>query len=531
MQKRKKIIIWVVAIVAVLFIGHLVIDSVAKYNLNSALAKAGTSASVSKVHVGLIRGELDIMGVDFELADTTGIGQEIKGHLDAIKLKHLHWESVFRGVARADRLSLIGPQASLILAPKAAKQEEAADTTKVSAGDPFFKEIFLDALEVKNGSVDLRSRGDSLKVSVKDFSISVDDIGYSLAKSCLEYNDSTYSVAIDSLDYIDAPGLSRIIVGHLATANAGAIKATGMHMYNCVPQEQLAERMGKVASMWYDVTLDSLYVSDVNIPRLIKEKNIAIDSVHVSSPGMTLLQDDRYPPAVPYATIQESLNTVEMPLHIKKIDGNIGVLKFIWETTHVNRGTFPLHNIHLALKSVGNAPGNLMEVGLSSGKKGGASMKMSLCIKNDTPETTYGKMLVKNLEAESLDPFIRTLFGATAKADFKQIDFSFKGDKTTLTSDFCMLYENLSVKAWDDSTAPFKFVSSNSGLVTFLANLVLPKANPTHPDAEPKRVEVTVKRDPMQPYPAYIIQCMTMGMLHTVLPGGKIHKAGSTQKR
>jgi len=525
MQKHKKLIIWIIAIVAVLFIGHLVIDIVAKYNLNSALAKVpGARASVGKVHVGLIRGYLDIRDVDFEMADTTGTGQEVKGHLDAIKLQHLHWESVFRGVARADRLSIIGPQACLVL-PKKAPEQEVADTTMPAAKDPFFNEVFLEALEVKNGSVALRSRGDSLKLSVKDFSFSVDDIGYSITKSSVEYNDSTYSIAIDGLDYTDAPGLSRSIIGHLETANAGAIKATGLHLYNCVAQEQLADRMGKVASMWYDVTLDSLYVSDVNIPRLINDKNIAIDSVHIYSPEMTLLQDDRYPPAIPYATIQEGINTLEMPLNIKKIDGNIGILNFIWETTHVNRGAFPLHNIHLALKSVSNAPGNLMEMGLSSGKKGGASMKMSLFIKNDKPETTYGKTLVKNLEAKSLDPFIRPLFGATAEADFKQIDFNYKGDKTSLTSDFCMLYENLSVKAWDDSTAPFKLVASNSGLVTFLANLVLPKANPTHPDAEPKRVEVTVKRDPMQPYPAYIIQCMTMGMLHTVLPGGKIKKA------
>ena len=29
----------------------------------------------------------------------------------------------------------------------------------------------------------------------------------------------------------------------------------------------------------------------------------------------------------------------------------------------------------------------------------------------------------------------------------------------------------------------------------------------------------------MQPYPAYLIQCMTNGMLKTVLPGGAIKKA------
>jgi len=37
-------------------------------------------------------------------------------------------------------------------------------------------------------------------------------------------------------------------------------------------------------------------------------------------------------------------------------------------------------------------------------------------------------------------------------------------------------------------------------------------------------VEYTFERDPMKPYPAYLIQSVTLGMLHTVLPGGKIKK-------
>lgn len=70
----------------------------------------------------------------------------------------------------------------------------------------------------------------------------------------------------------------------------------------------------------------------------------------------------------------------------------------------------------------------------------------------------------------------------------------------------------------------FQIVAKNSGFVSFLANAIIPTANPTKPGAEPKRVEVTFERDPMLPYPSYLIQNLTTGMLRTVLPGGTIRK-------
>ena len=87
-----------------------------------------------------------------------------------------------------------------------------------------------------------------------------------------------------------------------------------------------------------------------------------------------------------------------------------------------------------------------------------------------------------------------------------------------------MAYENLAVKAWKDEYAPYRLVAKNSGALTFMANLVLPKANPLSSGREPKRVAVEFKRDPMLPYPSYLIQNITMGALRTVLPGGRIHK-------
>ena len=74
-------------------------------------------------------------------------------------------------------------------------------------------------------------------------------------------------------------------------------------------------------------------------------------------------------------------------------------------------------------------------------------------------------------------------------------------------------------------------MAKNSGIISFLANLAVPNSNPSRPGKEPKKVEVTFERDPMVPYPAYIIQNLTMGMLHTVLPGGAVHKNKDTNKK
>ena len=111
-----------------------------------------------------------------------------------------------------------------------------------------------------------------------------------------------------------------------------------------------------------------------------------------------------------------------------------------------------------------------------------------------------------------------------ALADIHKIECTFKGDKHQMTEEFCMLYDNMKLQSWNDTSAPYKLVAKNSGFVSFLANLAVPKSNPSKPGKDPKTVEVTFKRDPMTPYPAYIIQNLTMGMLHTVLPGGAVHK-------
>jgi hypothetical protein len=40
-------------------------------------------------------------------------------------------------------------------------------------------------------------------------------------------------------------------------------------------------------------------------------------------------------------------------------------------------------------------------------------------------------------------------------------------------------------------------------------------------------VEATFERNFMTPYPAYLIQNLTTGMLKTVLPGGEVHKGNN----
>ena len=479
----KRICLFGAIALGVVAIVHFVPGFIAKNKLRAALKDIpGVQIDFKKLDLSLVAGNLVIRDIDVAFRDSTHAGPDITGSIDAIKLEGLRWFKLLHGEALARRLV------------------------------------------VRGGTIGMANPTNSLKLAAQGIDISVRDIGYLFEEERIVYNDSLYRVALDSLDFIDEKGVSRIQVGHLSTADAGAVEALGMHIYNCVPQEALAEKMGKVSVMWYDVKLDSLTTSPVNIPRMVLAQSVDLDRISLSGPEIVILQDDRYAPPVPYPTFQESLNTVKMPLMIKELDASIRAFTFIWEIKHENRGVFPMHNLRLAVKSASNAPNNQMELGIKSGRKGKGRLDLSVLVRNDKRESTRGRMQIFDLDAATLDPFMRPLFGATAKADIQKVDCQFKGNKNQMTNDFCMLYSNLSLHAWDDTTAPFQIVAKNSGAINFLANLAVPKSNPLTPGKEPKKVQVTFERDPWQPYPSYIIQNLTQGMLRTVLPGGSVSK-------
>ena len=528
----KVICLCVVIVAAVLAIGGIVVNKVAESKLRSALANVpGVKIDFKSVNLALLAGNLELTGVEVALPDTTGTGLSVEGRIDAIKLDGVDLAGLLKGEARADRLLIKGPQAQVVLPKKDAKKEKQAEEPEEAQAAPsFLKTVALSELRLEKGSIGLKSLKDRTKVSVKGLAFTVKDIAVALDENRIEYNDSLYHVALDSLDMMDALGLTRIQLGHLATTDAGSIEAVGVHAYNCVKQEELAEKMGKVSVMWYDAKLDTLRTSAINIPRMVKEEKINIDNVYLASSDIVLLQDDRYPPAVPYPTLQEGINTLKMPMMIKQIDARIDDFTFLWQTTPVNRGAFPMKNLRVSLKSVSNARNNLMELGIKAGHKNRSNMDMQVNIRNNKQESTSGYMKIYNLEGSRLDGFMRPLFGATAEVDIEKIEGTFKGDKDKMTEDFCMLYKGMKLKAWNDVDAPFKIVAKGSGMVSFLANLAVPDSNPIKAGKDPKKVQVSFERDPMLPYPSYLIQNLTMGMLRTVLPGGSVRKTKAEAK-
>jgi len=524
----KRVLIGLAIVVAVVAVGSVVVSRIASKKLHTALADIpGARIDFKGVSFSPILGNLEFRDVEIAITDSTHVGPDIEGSIEAIKLERLSWKSLTHGEASAKRLVIREPVVQIALSgKKAAKKDTATKSPEAS----FLKKVSLSELRVEKGKIGLNNKKNPMKVSAQGITCSVQDLGFLVAENRLEYNDSCYHFALDSLDYIDATGLSRIQMGHMATTDAGPLKTQGLHLYNTVSQEQVAERMGKVAAMWYDVKIDTLTTSPLNIPRMAQNQRVEIDSIYLAGPEITLFQDDRYPPAVPYTTLQEGLNSLDMPLLIKRIDARSTGLTFIWETTHINRGTFSMHNLRLSINSVSNAPNNLMKMGIKSGSDKHGRLDLSLLIRNNKQESTQGSMKISGLDAARLDSFIRPLFGATAKADIHKIDCTFKGDKHKMTEEFCMLYDNLNLHAWNDISAPYKIVAKNSGFISFLANLAVPHSNPSKPGKEPKKVEVSFERDPMTPYPAYIIQNLTMGMLHTILPGGAVHKNNKNKK-
>ena len=536
----KKALLCIVIVVAFFAVCDLLLSRIATGQLRKALADIpGAQIEFKKVNLALLAGNLAVEGVEITLIDSTLSEPLVEGRIEVIKLEGMSLLRLLKGEAHARRLLIRGPEAKLTLPPKqAAKARKSAksgknskasqnDTTQASPDSSFLNKVSLSELRLEKGKIDLSQLKGSMKFHTQNIECSVCDLGFVLAEKRVEYSDSCYRLSLDSLDFTDEMGLTRYQIGHLATANAGPLEALNLHLYNCVAKEVVAERMGKVAAVWFDAKLDSLQTGAINIPRMAKEQRINIASIRISGPDIVLMQDDRYPPAVPYPTFQEGLNSVKIPISIQQIDARVDKFTFMWETTHVNRGTFPLHKLRLSVNSASNAQGNVMKMNIRSGQKSGGRMKLALSVRNNKAESTQGKLEIYDLDGARLDPFIRPLFGATVQTDIHQIDATFKGDKSKMTGNFLMLYDGLNLKAWNDKTAPYQIIAQNSGFITFLANIIAPDSNPAGPGQEPKSVELAFQRDPMLPYPAYIIQSLTNGMLKTVLPGGSVHK---TQK-
>ncbi len=567
MTKRKKALIIVLACLLgaglLLATGDSIVSWIAQQRLKSALAEVPDARiDFKKMYIALIPGYLEIQDVQMDTRDTTKAGSPgIEARVDKIRLEGVQWlRALLKAEAHTERLVLHQPKLRVVLAAedtkkkaeaaeakaaaaetaeakaakvetaeaKAAKVEAAEDAKDSTAAEAMMdstasvqnallKRLSLSEARIEEGEVEVCSLTDSLQVSACNINFSVKDLGWQMADSLFSYNDSCYHLSLDSLDYIDAQGLSRVQAAHIGTTDAGPIEATALHLYSCVPKKELAERLGKVAAMWYDVDLESLHTCPLNLPRLIESRSVKIDSINLHGKDIVILQDDRYPPAVPYPTLQEGMNAVQLPLEIKRINARIDNFKFIWATTHINCGELPLRKVRLTLGNVSNAPDNTMELFLNAGMGRGSSLNFSLWTRNDKQEHIKGKFQVDSLDTDLFDPFLRPPFGVTAECRIHHIDGLFNGDKHKASGELCMLYDDLKIHAWKGES-PYKLIAKNSGVINFFAPMLLPKSNPSKKGKEPKMAPINIERDPMVPYPAYLIQALTNGMMNTVLP-------------
>ena len=536
-RSKKKVAILLVAIAAVGILAALgdgILSYFGERSLRSALS--GTSES-SRIEFGsfrlaLLPGNVVLRDVEVESRDTTlSPAPGVLVHFDEIRLTGVRWLwALMGGDLQIGSLQLKHPQVSVDLPPKKAKakraQKSVPDPGRESADSAaltgLLKSLSLSRLQIRDGAVKLRGMGSSLRLETSNLDFLLRDLNYRLADSAFTCKQDSYRISLDSLDFTDEAGLSRVLAERIETVDAGPLEARGLRLYVPVPKEKLADRMGKVASMWYDVCLDRVKTNALNLPEMVRSDSIRLDSIRIEGSKAFICQDDRYPPAVPYPTIQEGVNAVSRPLHIGCIDLRLKQFTFQWVTENIACGELPMKNVRAIVRNVSNAPDNTMELFLNLGMGKGSSLALSLWTRNDKKEHIRGKVEAENLDISLLDPFLRPLFGITAECQVHRIDGSFSGDKRRAGGELCMLYDGLSVHAWEDS--PYQVISSTSGLINFFAPLVLPKSNPAREGAEPRRAEIRVERDPMVPYPAYLIQMLVDGMKNTLLPGGRVKK-------
>ena len=96
----KKIFIGIAVAVAALAICVVVLSRIAESEIRKSMENAqGASLTAQKVHLSLLKGNLEIRGLEFAFQDSTS-NTGLTGSFDALKLNHIHWGGLFKKTAR-----------------------------------------------------------------------------------------------------------------------------------------------------------------------------------------------------------------------------------------------------------------------------------------------------------------------------------------------------------------------------------------------------------------------------------------------
>ena len=540
MNKTQKILLIIFASLAVLF-GTVTLGTdawvsrmVQKEVAHTFSEMDDVEASVGRISIFFLSGTAIVHDLHFATktfahrtdSDNIPLKPGMRVHVPAITVSRISYADLFmRHHVRFHGLSLNQPEVTVYLDekhPDSLLPTLPKDTTLRSAGQ-WLSGIQVENIEIENMRARLRSTRTELDLHADSLTIRTHDFSYSFADSSFTYNDSVYQLLLASASVIMPDGLMALEAQDLQTANEGALVLGRTHLYHTIPPKKLADK-AKEPTSWIDLTLNRLSTSAFNPIHKVLAQDYTLDSLRVDVRCMHVNRDERHAPRALFPMPQDVLRKLPFRFNIKQINALLRKVDVELTLAENNCGQLHVGDIRAQMANVTNHPGAIWynKVHAPFGDGGIADMQFNMYM--DKAASFDFTLCANNVEANTLNPFIRPIIGITCECHIDQLDADYHGDRQMAKGDFCLQYHGFFIMVHKEDDVPFKVVTKHVKTITQLANTLIPKSNPTAVDVRPRGYYVQWKRDDKVPFPLYLFGPCIDGTISTMLPGLYVHK-------
>ncbi|MBO4665429.1 MAG: hypothetical protein J5612_00995 [Paludibacteraceae bacterium] len=487
MKKSVKITLWVVGIIAGIFIlfetcADVAVSRIAEKKAHAAIEAAELPFTVdfNRIHVFIMAGSVEVTDIRF-----------------AANGKQLNTKEI-------DTVDVTLPDLSI-------------------RGINYFdllrnKRVSVNSVKVHKLSALYKEKKSKMSVQVDSLTVTVHDLFYSLKDSTYGYNDSIYSLKFKHLAFVEPQGLLGIEANDFKTKNAGPIQLGRTKIAHRMDKRKLGDIVKKPVS-WLSMSLNSVEIAPMNILRYEQFlKGVHLSKITVNGDKLETLRDVRYKPTEPFPMPQQAIMQLKFPIAIDQVDVTMKTIDVNVLMTDKNCGEMHVNKLKATVRDFSNKKNSVMKVDLTAclgDAQANALFKMYM--NNDCRFDV--EMYGKNLETKHLNKLIRPLTSMELDCTVDSLRAKYTGDKVKAGGTVMLAYHGLRGKVHKGDEIPFKIISQNAGALEYFVNNLIPKSNPRNESKEPLSFNVEWEKKPEQAFGMYMVGPLIMGAVQTFLPG------------
>lgn len=297
-MKRIVLSILLVALVVLLGSTNFILQHMVSARLDETIAQVDTiQLQYSSLHLSVLSGKVWISDVVFQSdtlsadADPNRVFTRVEANtvsLDGLDyfefLAHrrlfvrgitLQNPSVFSRFSGSDHHDQVGEQLNEQIRLEREKQLREI----LTIARQYINEAVIDRINISHAHVSAASVSDSLQVSVRDFSLQLNGLGYSLVDSLPCYNDSVFHFDFRDIHILTPDAKTRVRCRGIVAQPGGVLTIDTTQVYSLI-----SEANGE----YVDAGVDRIGIGGFSAARFNRLKSLQIHNIHLYHPHVAL---------------------------------------------------------------------------------------------------------------------------------------------------------------------------------------------------------------------------------------------------